>query len=109
VLLHTQNSCFHDATARHVRGLNDLEEHSATAVARSHTPWLLFVGGAMKGAVYKDNPYTLLELKEAIANFARNIPQIELSRVFANKIRRILIVCILNRHTIQLEQLYISV
>jgi hypothetical protein len=47
-------------------------------------PW-----GAMKGAVYKDNPHILLELKEAISNFIRNIPPIDLSRVFANKIRRV--------------------
>jgi hypothetical protein len=42
----------------------------------------------MKGAVHKANSHTLLELKEAIANFIRNIPPIELSRVFANKTRR---------------------
>jgi hypothetical protein len=41
----------------------------------------------MKDAVYKDNPHTLLELKEATANFIRNIPPIELSCVFANKLR----------------------
>jgi hypothetical protein len=29
--------------------------------------------GAMKGAVYKDNSHTLLELKKAIVNFIRNI------------------------------------
>jgi hypothetical protein len=40
-------------------------------------------------AVYKNNPHSLLELKEGIADFIRNIPLIELSRVFANKIRRI--------------------
>jgi hypothetical protein len=43
----------------------------------------------MKGAVYKYNPYAILELKEAIADFIRNIPPIELSRGFANKIRRV--------------------
>jgi hypothetical protein len=39
----------------------------------------------MKGAVCKDNPYTLLELKEAVKNFIRETPPIQLSRVFANK------------------------
>jgi hypothetical protein len=36
-----------------------------------------YLWGAMNGAVYKDNPHTLLKLKEAIANFIRNIPPIE--------------------------------
>jgi hypothetical protein len=31
---------------------------------------------------------TLLELKEAIADFIKNIPPFDLSRVFANNIRR---------------------
>jgi hypothetical protein len=48
-----------------------------------------YLWGAIKGAIYKDNPHTLLELKEAIAYFIKNIPPIELSRVFANKIRRV--------------------
>jgi hypothetical protein len=43
----------------------------------------------MKGAVDKTSPHTLLELKAAIADFIRNIPLIELSRVLANKIRRV--------------------
>jgi hypothetical protein len=41
----------------------------------------------MKGTVYEDNPHTLLEMKEAIKFFIRNIPPIELLHVFANKIR----------------------
>jgi hypothetical protein len=41
----------------------------------------------MKGAVYKDIPYTLLEVEKAITHFFRNIPTTELSRIFANKIR----------------------
>jgi hypothetical protein len=44
---------------------------------------------AIKGAVYKDNPHTLLELKEANADLIRYIPPNELSLVFANKIRRV--------------------
>jgi hypothetical protein len=59
-------------------------------VARPHTPdynlW-----GAMRATVYRDSPHTLLELKEAIANFIRNI-LIELSHVFANKIRHVMCV-----------------
>jgi hypothetical protein len=47
-----------------------------------------YLWGATKGAVHKANPHTLLELKEAIANFIRNIHPIELSRVFANKMKR---------------------
>jgi hypothetical protein len=42
--------------------------------------------GAMKGAVYKDNSHSLFELKEAIVNFIRYIPLIELWHLFANKI-----------------------
>jgi hypothetical protein len=40
----------------------------------------------MKCAVYKENPDVLLEMKEAITNFFRDIPLIELSLLFANKI-----------------------
>jgi hypothetical protein len=36
---------------------------------------------------YKDNPHSLQHLKEAIANFIRNIPHAELVYVFANKIK----------------------
>jgi hypothetical protein len=43
--------------------------------------------GAMKDTVCRENPHVLLELKEAITNFSRNIPAIELSHVVANKIR----------------------
>jgi hypothetical protein len=45
--------------------------------------------GTTKGSVYKDNPHTILELKAATANFNRNIPPIEPSRGFANKIIRL--------------------
>jgi hypothetical protein len=48
-----------------------------------------YLWGEMKGAVYKDNHYTFLELKDAIADFFRNIPPTELSRVFANKTRHV--------------------
>jgi hypothetical protein len=53
------------------------------------TSHVYYLSEAMKGAVYTDNPHTLLELKEAIANFIRTIPAIELSRDFANKKRRV--------------------
>jgi hypothetical protein len=53
------------------------------------TPCDYYLWVAVKGAVYEHNPHTFVELKEAITNFTRNIPSIELSRVFANKIRRV--------------------
>jgi hypothetical protein len=40
-------------------------------------------------AVYEDNPFTILGLNEAIANFIRYFPSTELSRGFANKLRRV--------------------
>jgi hypothetical protein len=43
----------------------------------------------MEGAVYKDNPHTLLELKEVMANFILKILLTELSLVLSNKIRRV--------------------
>jgi hypothetical protein len=43
-----------------------------------------YLWGAMKTAVYKDNP-----LKEAIAYFITNISDTELAKVFANKIKRV--------------------
>jgi hypothetical protein len=46
-----------------------------------HTPSDYYVWGAMKGAVYIDNPRTLFEMNEAIAYFFRNITSIELLRV----------------------------
>jgi hypothetical protein len=46
-----------------------------------------YVLEAMKGAFYKCSQYILLELKKAITNFIRDIPAIELSHVFGNKIR----------------------
>jgi hypothetical protein len=46
-----------------------------------------YLWAAMNGAVYKDNPHTLLELKDAIVNYIRNIPPTELSHVCTNKIR----------------------
>jgi hypothetical protein len=53
------------------------------------TPPDYYLWGEMKGAVYKDNPHTHLELWEAITNVIRSIPPIELLSVFANKIRRV--------------------
>jgi hypothetical protein len=41
----------------------------------------------MKGTVYKDSPHNFLELKEAVANFVRNMPPIEFLCAFANRIR----------------------
>lgn len=41
----------------------------------------------MKGVVYRHNPHTFVELKEAIANFIWNIPPIVLLHAFANMIR----------------------
>jgi hypothetical protein len=52
-------------------------------------PVVIICGGAMKGEVHIENPHTLLELMKAIADFIRNTPPIELSHVFANKIRRL--------------------
>jgi hypothetical protein len=37
-------------------------------------------------AVYKDNPHTLLGMKEATANFIWKIPPVELLHVFENKL-----------------------
>jgi hypothetical protein len=42
----------------------------------------------MKASVYRDNPHSLSNLKEAISNFIRNIPHAELEHVFTNKIKR---------------------
>jgi hypothetical protein len=81
----TRRSCFHDATARCVGNRiisKDIGHHGLLILTPSdYYPW-----GAMKGAVYKYNPYAILELKEAIANFIRNIPPIELSRIFALRV-----------------------
>jgi hypothetical protein len=41
----------------------------------------------MTGAFYKDTFHTLLELKDVIENFFRNISVIELSHGFAKKVR----------------------
>jgi hypothetical protein len=46
-----------------------------------------YLWGEMKASVYKDSLHNILELKEAIADFIRNIPLIELSHVFANKVK----------------------
>jgi hypothetical protein len=43
----------------------------------------------MKSAVYKDNPRSLHDLKEAIANFITHVSHNELVRVFGNKIKRV--------------------
>jgi hypothetical protein len=36
-----------------------------------------YLWGAKKGTFYEDNPHTLLDVKEAIKNFIRNITPIE--------------------------------
>jgi hypothetical protein len=51
------------------------------------TPPDFYLWGAMRSAVYKDNPHSLCDLKEAITYFIRNISHIELVQVFANKIK----------------------
>lgn len=51
-------------------------------------PLVYYMCGAMKGKVHKDNPHTLPELKEAIANFIRSIFLNELLHVLANKMCR---------------------
>jgi len=40
-------------------------------------------------AVYRDRPRTLNELKTAITAYIRNISQVDLQKVFANKIKRV--------------------
>jgi hypothetical protein len=41
----------------------------------------------MKSAVYKENPHSLHDLKEAIMYLIRNISHTELVHVFTNKIK----------------------
>uniref|UniRef100_A0A8C4R6A5 Uncharacterized protein n=1 Tax=Eptatretus burgeri TaxID=7764 RepID=A0A8C4R6A5_EPTBU len=41
-----------------------------------------YLWGAMKGAVYKDNPHSLQELQEVNTKFINNISQAELMRAF---------------------------
>jgi hypothetical protein len=53
------------------------------------SPDLAPPGEAMKGTVYGDNPHILLETKEAIINFIRNILLTELSCASASKIRHV--------------------
>jgi hypothetical protein len=43
----------------------------------------------VKGPIYRDNSQTLLELKEIIVEFIRNISLIEIPRVSANKFGRV--------------------
>jgi len=42
-----------------------------------------------KSAVFRDRPSTLNELKTAITAYIRNISQVDLQKVFANKIKRV--------------------
>jgi hypothetical protein len=54
-----------------------------------HSPDLIppdfYLWGAAKSEVYRDRPLTLNELKTAITPFIRNISQVDLQKVFANK------------------------
>jgi hypothetical protein len=88
VLLHTQLvfPCRHCAMCSGTEEFHRIFGHHSRPIL--HPPDY-YLRGAMKGAVYKDSPHTLLELKEAIANFIRNVPPIKLSCVFANKIGRV--------------------
>jgi hypothetical protein len=58
---------------------------------RSHnlTPPDYYLWGATKGTIYGENPHILLETKEAIINFVRNILQNELSCASASKIKHV--------------------
>jgi hypothetical protein len=49
----------------------------------------LYLRGAAKSAVYCDRPCTLNELKTAITAYIRNISQVDLQKVFLNKIKRV--------------------
>ena len=53
------------------------------------TPPDFYLWGAAKSAVYRDRPRTLNELKTAITVYIRNISQVNLQKVFANKIERV--------------------
>jgi hypothetical protein len=80
------SSCFHDATVQCVWGQNNFKGHLATMVTRSCTHWLFSVVPNERCSLQGQSSH-FFELKEAIADFIRNIPPIELLRVFANKIR----------------------
>jgi hypothetical protein len=45
--------------------------------------------GAAKYAAYRDRPRTLNGLKTAVTVFIRNISQVDMQKVFANKIKRV--------------------
>jgi hypothetical protein len=51
------------------------------------TPPDSYLRGTAKFAVYRDRPRTLNELKTAITAYIRNISQVDLQKVFANKIK----------------------
>jgi len=53
------------------------------------TPCTSSQWGAAKSAVYRDRPCTLNEIKTAITVYIRNISQVNLQKVFANKIERV--------------------
>jgi hypothetical protein len=53
------------------------------------TPPDFHLWGAAKSAVYRDRPRKLNELKTAVSAYIRNISQVDLQKVFANKIKRV--------------------
>jgi hypothetical protein len=74
---------------RHVFGDKIISKQIWPPRSPDLTPLNYYMWGAIKGAVYKGNPHTLLELKEVVANFITHILPTELSRVFANKRRHV--------------------
>jgi hypothetical protein len=52
------------------------------------TPLDFYLLGAVKSALYRDRPGKLNELKTAITTYIRNISQLDLQKVFVNKIKR---------------------
>jgi hypothetical protein len=53
------------------------------------TPPDFYLCGAAQSAVYRDRPLTLNELKTAVTAYIRNIPQADMHKMFANKIKRV--------------------
>jgi hypothetical protein len=80
----TYSLCFHAATALCVTGQNTLKGHLATTVAWLHILRLSSVGSNERCSL-QENPHTLLEMKETIADLTRNSLLNKLLRAFANK------------------------
>jgi hypothetical protein len=49
----------------------------------------IYLWGAAKSAVYRDRPRELNKLKTAITAYIRKTSQVDLQKVFANKIKRV--------------------